>query len=190
MFLTLLSCTGFYVMFLSSSSAGSAMLAVGTSWRGDETYIKGRGRWTYLYRAVDQQGRTVDFLLSNRRNIAAAKQFFTRAIKQHGPPERITVAGYRATHPAISELKAKNGLPQKTEVRTSKYLHNLIEQDHRAIRRRWRAMQCFRSFHTAERTQEGIKALHMMRKGQVKRLNGRDSVGQAKFVKSLFGVAA
>ena len=71
-----------------------------------------------------------------------------------------------------------------------KYLNNIIEQDHRAVRRRWRAMQCFRSFHTAERTLEGIESLHMMRKGQVKRLDGRDSVGQANFVKSLFGVAA
>jgi IS6 family transposase len=71
-----------------------------------------------------------------------------------------------------------------------KYLNNVIEQDHRAIRRRWRAMQCFRSFHTAERTLEGVEAAHMIRKGQVKRLDGRDSIGQAKFVASLFGVAA
>ena len=166
MFLTLLSCTGFYVMFLSSSSAGSAMLAVGTSWRGDETYIKGRGRWTYLYRAVDQQRRTVDFLLSNRRNIAAAKQFFTRAIKQHGPPERITVAGYRATHTAISELKAKNGLPQKTEVRTSKYLHNLIEQDHRRVKQRIYSMLGFKRCRQAAIVISGIELIHQIRKKQ------------------------
>jgi transposase-like protein len=71
-----------------------------------------------------------------------------------------------------------------------KYLNNIIEQDHRAIRRRWQAMQCFRSFHTAERAIEGIEATHMIRKGQVKRLDGRDSAGQAKFVQSLFGIAA
>jgi transposase, IS6 family len=71
-----------------------------------------------------------------------------------------------------------------------KYLNNVIEQDHRFIRRRRRAMQCVRSFHTAERTLEGVEALHMMRKGQVKRLDGRDSVGQAEFVAGLFGVAA
>src|ERR1700759_4693593 len=71
-----------------------------------------------------------------------------------------------------------------------KYLNNIIEQDHRAIRRRWRAAQCFRSFHTAERALEGIEGLHMMRKGQVKRLDGRDAAGQAKFVASLFSVAA
>jgi transposase-like protein len=100
---------------------------VGSSWRVDETYIKVCGRWTYLYRAVDRQGYTVDFLLSEHRDIAAAEQFFTRAIKQHGPPERITVDGYPATHSAISELKTKNVLPQDTKVRTSKYLNNLIE---------------------------------------------------------------
>jgi transposase, IS6 family len=71
-----------------------------------------------------------------------------------------------------------------------KSLNNVVEQDHRAIRRRWRAMQCFRPFHTAERTIEGTEAAHMLRKGQVKRLDGRDTIGQAKFVASLFGIAA
>jgi IS6 family transposase len=71
-----------------------------------------------------------------------------------------------------------------------KHLNNVIEQDHRAIRRRWRAAQCFRTFHTAERTLEGIESMHMLRKGQVKRLDGRDAVGQAKFVQSLFDIAA
>jgi IS6 family transposase len=71
-----------------------------------------------------------------------------------------------------------------------KYLNNVIEQDHRAVRKRWRAMQCFRTFHTAERALEGVEALHMIRKGQIKRLGGRDTVGQAKFIASLFGVAA
>jgi len=81
-------------------------------------------------------------------------------------------------------------LPPDCKLRRVKYLNNVIEQDHRAIRRRWRAMQCFRSFHTAERTLEGVEALHMMGKGQVKRLDGTDTAGQAKFVASLFGVAA
>ena len=81
-------------------------------------------------------------------------------------------------------------LPSDCKLRRVKYLNNVFEQDHRAIRRRWRAMQCFRSFHTAERTLEVIEAMHMMRKGQVKRLDGRDSIGHVKFVESLFGVAA
>jgi transposase-like protein len=87
---------------------------VGTSWRVDETYIKVKVRWTYLYRAVDKKELTVDFLLSEHRDIASAKLFFTQAIKQHGPPEKITVDGYPATHTAISELKAKEVLPQST----------------------------------------------------------------------------
>ena len=81
-------------------------------------------------------------------------------------------------------------LPRDCKLRRVKYLNNVIEQDHRFIRRRWRAMQCFRSFHTAERTLQSVEALHMLRKGQVKRLDGRDSAQQAKFILSLFGVAA
>jgi transposase, IS6 family len=81
-------------------------------------------------------------------------------------------------------------LPHDCKLRRVKYLNNVIEQEHRAIRRRWRAMQCFRSFHTAERTLDGVESMRMPRKGQVKRLDGRDSVGPAKFVESLFGVAA
>jgi transposase-like protein len=102
----------------------------------DETYIRVRGRWTYLYRAVDRQGLTVDFLLSERRDIAAAKLFFTQAIKKHEPPQRITLDSYPATHAALSELKAEEVLSQRTMVRTSKYLNNLIEQDHRRVKQR------------------------------------------------------
>jgi len=85
---------------------------------------------------------------------------------------------------------AEKVLPRDCKLRRVKYLNNVIEQDHRAVRRRWRAMQCFRSFHTAERALEGVEAMHMMRKGQVKRLGGRGATEQAKFVASLFGVAA
>jgi IS6 family transposase len=81
-------------------------------------------------------------------------------------------------------------LPSDCKLRRVKYLNNVIEQDHRAIRKRWRAMQCFRTFPTAERALEGFEALHILRKGQVKRLDGRDAVGQAQFIASLFGVAA
>jgi IS6 family transposase len=95
------------------------------------------------------------------------------------------------TYPeAFSTSVKEKVLPADCKLRRVKYLNNIIEQDHRAIRRRWRAAQCFRSFHTAERALEGIEALHMMRKGQVKRLDGRDAAGQAKFVASLFSVAA
>lgn len=105
--------------------------AVGKSWRVDETYIRVRGRWTYLYRAVDRQRLTVDFLLSEHRDVAAAEQFFIRAIERYGAPERITLDGYPATHSAVAGLKKSGVLRSQTQVRTSKYLNNLVEQDHR-----------------------------------------------------------
>ena len=96
-----------------------------------------------------------------------------------------------ASYPeAFASLVKEKVLPFDCKLRRVKYLNNVIKQDHRAIRRRWRAAQCFRSFHTAERTIEGVEALHMLKKGQVKRLDGRDAVGQAQFVASLLGVAA
>jgi transposase-like protein len=139
---------------------------VGTSWRVDETYIKVRGRWTYLYRAVDQQGYTVDFLLSERRDIAAARQFFTQAIKQHGPPATLTVDGYPATHTALSEQKATGTLPPGTQVRTSKYLNNLIEQDHRRVKQRIYPMLGFKNFRNAAVTIGGVELVEEIRKGQ------------------------
>jgi transposase-like protein len=102
-------------------------LPVGTSWRMDETYIKVRGEWKYLYRAVDKQGNTVDFMLSRHRDIEAARRFFTQSIGKHGAPEKITVDGYAATHTAIGELKQSMLLPINVLVRTSKYLNNLVE---------------------------------------------------------------
>jgi len=96
-----------------------------------------------------------------------------------------------ASYPeAFAASVTEKVLPRDCKLRRVKYLNSVIEQDHRAIRRRWRAMQCFRSSHTAERTLEGVEALHIMRKGQVKRVDRRDAVGQARFVQSLFGVAA
>ena len=104
---------------------------VGTSWRVDETYIKVKGKWNYLYRAVDKQGNTVDFFLSEHRDKEAARRFFEKAITNNAAPEKITLDGYQATHQAVAELKSEGILPVQTEVRTSKYLNNLIEQDHR-----------------------------------------------------------
>ncbi len=104
---------------------------VGDSWRVDETYIKVKGQWVYLYRAVDKAGRTVDFLLSRRRDMAAAKRFFSRATKQHGAPRVITLDGYAASHRAVAKLKTSGILPCRVQVRSCKYLNNVIEQDHR-----------------------------------------------------------
>src|SRR3954447_26760679 len=95
---------------------------VGGSWRCDETYIKVKGRWTYLYRAVDKQGRTVDFLLSAKRDVAAAKRFFQKAMQGNGTPRVITLDAYAASHRAVRELKAAGAIPKRVRVRSCKYL--------------------------------------------------------------------
>jgi transposase-like protein len=139
---------------------------VGTSWRVDETYVRVRGRWTYLYRAVDKQGQTVDFLLSQHRDIAAAKRFFTRAIELHGSPERITLDGYPTTHSAVAQLKGSGVLRQQTKVWTSKYLNNQVEQDHRRVKQRIYPMLGFKRFINAAVTISGIELAQKIRKEQ------------------------
>ena len=139
---------------------------VGTSRRVDETYIRVRGEWKYLYRAVDTQGNTVDFLLSEHRDIEAAKHFFTRAIERQGVPEKITVDAYAARHTAIGELKKSKILPINVLVRTSKYSNNLIEQDHRRVKQRVHPMLGFKRFENAAITISGIELVHKIRKGQ------------------------
>jgi transposase-like protein len=141
-------------------------MPVGTSWRVDETYIKVRGEWKYLYRAVDKQGHTVDFLLSEHRDIESAKQFFSSAIEKCGAPEKITVDAYPATHSAIAALKKSDILPQQVLVRTSKYLNNLIEQDHRRVKQRVYVMLGFKKFDNAAITISGIELAHKIKKRQ------------------------
>jgi transposase-like protein len=103
--------------------------SVGASWRVDETYVKIRGKWVYLYRAVDREGKTVDFRLSSKCDVAAAKAFFRKAIKGQGSsPRIITLDGYAASHRAVREMKADGQMPADTKLRSSKYLNNLIEQ--------------------------------------------------------------
>lgn len=137
-----------------------------SSWRVDETYIRVRGQWTYLYRAVDKHGSTVDFLLSEHRNIAAAKGFFTKAIEGHGAPERITLDCHPATHSAIAELRKSAVLLPQTKVRTCKYLNNLVEQDHRRVKQRIYPMLGFKNFRNAAVTISGVELAQKIKKGQ------------------------
>ncbi len=138
----------------------------GSSWRVDETYIRVKGKWTYLYRAVDKQGRTVDFLLSEKRDTAAAKRFFIKAIQNNQAPAKITLDGYEASHRAVAELKAEGVLSESVEVRTSRYLNNLIEQDHRRVKQRYSPMLGFKSVNNASITLSGIELEQKIKKGQ------------------------
>jgi transposase-like protein len=137
----------------------------GDSWRVDETYIKIRGVWTYLYRAVDRMGRTVDFRLSPRRDVTAAKLFFRKALRTQGrPPCVITLDDYAASHRAVRELPEENEVWNNTKLRSSKYLNNTIEQDHRAIKARISPILDFKKFRRAKVTIAGVELLHRIRK--------------------------
>ena len=150
---------------------------VGGSWRCDETYIRVKGRWTYLYRAVDKVGQTVDFYLSERRDVNAAKHFFRKAMKSVGTPRVITLDAYAASHRAVLELKAEGCLPRRVRVRSSRYLNNMIEQDHRRIKQRTRPMLGFKRFDHAAVTISGIELMQKIQKHQFKigKLGGRSA---------------
>jgi transposase-like protein len=164
----------------------------GTSYRVDETYIKVGKTCKYLYRAVDKEGQTIEFMLSAKRDVSAAKRFFKKLMRadHRRLPFSISVDKNAAYPEAFSASQAERIVPRDCKLRRVKYLNNVIEQDHRFIKKKVRASQCFKSFHTAERTLEGIESINMIRKGQVKRLSGNDAQGQAKFVASLFQIAA
>src|ERR1700687_2760463 len=139
----------------------------GPSWRVDETYVKIRGMWAYLYRAVDREGKAVDCRLSTRRDVAAAKAFFRKAIGSQGStPQTITLDGYAASHRAVREMTAAGQLAADTKLRSSKYLNNLIEQDHRGVKLRVGPMLGFKRFRSAAATIAGIELLRRIHKGQ------------------------
>jgi IS6 family transposase len=142
--------------------------ATNDSWRVDEMYVRVKGKWVYLYRAVDSNGATIDFLLSAERDTASAERFLTKAVdgENHPAPRVINTDKHAAYPHAIVELKADGVLEEKCRHRPVQYLNNVLEQDHRAIKRRIRASQHFRSFWAAWRTIAGYEAIHMIRKGQ------------------------
>jgi transposase-like protein len=164
----------------------------GTSYRIDETSIKVGTTCKYLYRAVDKEGNTIEFMLSAKRDVSAAKRFFKKVMKagHRRLPCSISVDKNAAYPEAFTTSQKEKVLPHDCKLRRVKYLNNIIEQDHRFVKKKMRASQCFKTFHTAELTLESIEAVNMLRKGQVKRLSESDAQGQAKFVASLFQIAA
>ena len=141
-----------------------------SSWRMDETYIKVKGQWTYLYRAVDKFGKTLDFMLSERRNTKAARRFFRMAINTNGVPDKVVIDKSGAN---LAGLQWANVMLKFTrsnrliEILQVKYLNNIIEQDHRFIKKITRPMLGFKAFHSASATLKGIEVSHMVRKGQI-----------------------
>ena len=138
---------------------------VGASWRMDETCIQVAGKWKYLYRAVDRAGDTVDFLLTAKRGKAAPRRFLERAINLHGLPEKITIDKSGANTAAIESVKADACL--EILMRQNKYLNNIVEQDHRGVKRVTQPMLGFKSFWSARIVIAGIETMHMIRKGQM-----------------------
>src|SRR5918998_3266043 len=139
----------------------------------DETYVKVRGQWRYLYRAINSNGDTVEFWFSERRNLAAAKRFLRKALKRHGRPERVVIDGSQTNREAILSCDTTDRLQDRSRrklkpirIRQSAYLNNRIEQDYHAIKRRVRPMLSFKSADSARVILSGIELIHMMRKQQ------------------------
>jgi transposase-like protein len=162
------------------------------SWRVDETYIKVKKEWVYLYRAVDSQGNTLDFLFSPTRDAKAAKQFFLQILAaSHTSEPRVINVDKNAAYPkAFNELKVEGYLSENCELRQVKYLNNFIEQDHRFIKRLTKPGMGFFSFETAWRTLQGYETMSMMRKGQLQEVAKGDVRGQIALVNKLFGMTA
>jgi len=145
-------------------------MPVGRSWRCDETYILVGGRWMYLYRAVDERGKTVESHLSRTRDITAAKAFFRKALKRHGQPRTITLDGFEPSHAALRRMGMRNEFNFRWEnpvkIRSCQYLNNVVEQDHRRIKARVQPMLGFKKFYNARRVLIGIEFMHKIHKGQ------------------------
>ncbi|WP_243526961.1 IS6 family transposase [Bacillus pseudomycoides] len=161
------------------------------SWRVDETYVKVKGQWMYLYRAVDSEGNTIDFYLSESRDKQAAKRFFKKALAASHicKPRVITVDKNPAYPVAIQELKEEKRMPEGIQIRQVKYLNNIVEQDHRFIKKRVRSMLGFKSYETATSILSGVEAMHMMKKGQLN-LQVKSAQNEVGFIHKLFRIAS
>ena len=160
------------------------------SWRVDETYIKVKGEWMFLYRAVDSNGATVEFMLSLARDAVSAKRFFRKALRaKHTVPPQVTNVDRNPSYPkAVNKLQRNGTLSPECELRPIKYLNNLVEQDHRFIKRRVNPGMGFWSFDTALRTIHGYEAMHLLRKGQIQGTTKGDVRSQIRFVSTVFGL--
>ena len=134
-------------------------------WKLDETYIKVKGVWTYLCRAVDSHGDTVDFYLSKHRDSGGAKRFLRKAIRYNGTPEKVNIDKSGANKSALDGYNEQHS--KQIEVGQSKYMNNIVEQDHRQVKRHHKLAQGYKTVRTARITISGIEAMHMLRKGQV-----------------------
>ena len=161
------------------------------SWRVDETYIKVKGKWTYLYRAVDKEGNTLDFLLRAKRDAKAASRFFKKVLKaKHTQtPRVINVDKNPALSCSLEQLKEEGLLPKKMLIRPVKYLNNIIEQDHRFIKKVTKPCLGFKTIRTATKTISGIEAMHILWKGQLRR-SFSAGLSRAQIVNKLFGLSA
>jgi transposase-like protein len=162
------------------------------SYRVDETYIKVKGQEKYLYRAVDSTGQTIDFLLTAKRNAAAARRFFHKVFScSANPIPRVINVDKNPAYPAaVRALKQDGVLPQRVRLRQCKYLNNVVEQDHRTVKKRTWLAKGYNTFQSAWRTIEGIETVSMIRKGRVRWVAKKDVIAEARFIAKLFGLAA
>src|SRR6202049_1720158 len=161
------------------------------SWRVDETYVRVKGHWCYLYRAIDSAGATIDFLLSELRDAGAANKLFRKGLSSPSHPQPRVVNTDQAPiyGSAIPDIKKEGTLRHRCPHRPVQYLNNILEQDHRAIKRRVDAKQGFREFQAAGRTIQGYEAINMIRKGQIRWVSGDDVLRQIRFIEKLFDLA-
>ena len=153
---------------------------VGVSWRFDETYIKVRVQWKYLYRAVDKDGDTIDFLLTAKRDTKAALRFLRQAIRNNGTPLKINIDKSGANTAAIEAYNKESG--GSIEIRQCKYLNNIVEQDHRRVKQKTRSALGFKAFYSAHATVVGVELIHMIRKGQVRPIPGGNDIDQFNYL--------